>query len=166
MRLFALGLYILAHGMCAQMAFAGFQGFNGDQDLKLFNKIKCSDGLVCIKEKDAFKVSVDQSFVVAPEAASSGTVAVTQSDCGKIFTNSAAATFNLPEATLGCKLTFVVGHASNLAVNPDDAEQIFVLTDSAGDSLIADAVGETLVLMGVTGGWAPTSASGTWTDSD
>ena len=80
--------------------------------------------------------------------------------------------FNLPAisaSTLGCRFTFIVGttNASGLNVNPQNADKILLLTDSAGDSISADAVGESVVLEAIQPGWAPVGKEqGTWTDSN
>lgn len=80
--------------------------------------------------------------------------------------------FKLPaisSALVGCRFTFIVGvpGASNqqLQVNPQDADRILLLTNSAGDAVSADNLGESLMLQAMPAGWAPIGAvQGTWTD--
>jgi hypothetical protein len=95
---------------------------------------------------------------------------ITAAQCGSTFINSGAIEMELPEAStvLGCRLTFIVGNASNFTIDPDAADQIMLLTDAAGDSLIADAVGESVTIEAISASaWAPVgSEKGTWTDSN
>jgi hypothetical protein len=98
---------------------------------------------------------------------------VTALDMGGVLTNEGddgTAIFTLPEAStvLGKTITFVVLAAQILNINPaDGTDQILYSTCAAGDSLQADAVGETIVLMAVTANqWAVLSHEGTWTDAD
>ncbi len=147
-------------------AFAGFQGFNGDSDLDIFNKLKCDAGMTCSKVGDKFEMDVDH---LEPQVAATATT-ITSDQCGSTFVSGGAVEMDLPEAStvLGCRLTFIVGDATNFTVDPDDADQIVLLTDAAGDSLIADAVGESLVIEAISASeWAPVGAEkGTWTDSN
>lgn len=77
---------------------------------------------------------------------------------------------NLPEAStvLGCRFTFIVGAAQALVINPDNADQILLLTDSAGDSISADAAGESVTIEAISSSqWAPVGAEkGTWSDAN
>lgn len=95
---------------------------------------------------------------------------ITAAQCGSTFINSGAVEMELPEAStvLGCRLTFIVGNASNFTIDPDAADQLVLLTDAAGDSLIADAVGESVTIEAISASeWAPVGAEkGTWTDSN
>lgn len=95
---------------------------------------------------------------------------ITAAQCGSVFLSSGAVEMELPEASaaLGCQLTFVVGNASNFTIDPDAADTILLLTNAAGDSLIADAVGEAITIVAVSASqWAVVGAEkGTWTDSD
>lgn len=95
---------------------------------------------------------------------------ITAAQCGSTFISGGAVEMELPEAStvLGCRLTFVVNHASNFTIDPDAGDQIALLTNAAGDSLIADAVGESIVLEAISASqWAPIGAQqGTWTDSN
>lgn len=92
---------------------------------------------------------------------------ITASQCGETFYNTGAVVINLPEASgaLGCKLTFVTLNASNFDVNPDDADQILVLTNAAGDAIRNATLGNTVVLQSMSASqWVEISAVGTWSD--
>lgn len=136
-----------------------------DSGLGVSKKVKCGMNLTCTKS------SGQVTITKAPIVTLSTNTTLTASQCGSIITNSAAATATLPEAStvLGCEFTFIVGNASNLGPNPADAsDQIVLLTNAAGDSLLADAVGESVTIVAVAANvWAPVGAvQGTWTDSN
>ena len=136
-----------------------------DSNLGVSKKVKCGMNLTCTKS------SGQVTITKAPIVSFSANGSVTASQCGSILTNSAAATVTLPEAStvLGCEFTFIVGNASNFGPNPaDTTDQIVLLTNAAGDSLLADAVGESVTIVAVAANvWAPKGAvQGTWTDSN
>lgn len=96
---------------------------------------------------------------------------LTAAQCGSTIINaSGAVEVELPEAStvLGCRYTFIVGSANALTIDPDAADQILLLTNAAGDSLAADAAGESVTLEAISASqWAPVGAEkGTWTDSN
>lgn len=106
-------------------------------------------------------------------AAKTANYTVTALDMGGVLTNEGddgTAIFTLPEAStvLGKTITFVVLATQVLNINPaDGTDQILYGGCAAGDSLQADAIGETIVLMAVTANqWAVLSLVGTWTDAD
>lgn len=98
----------------------------------------------------------------------STTTTLTAAQCGSTIVNNSADVLSLPEAStvLGCRYTFIVGNVSNFDVNPDNADQIMLLTDAAGDAIRADAIGESVVLEAISASaWAPVGAEkGTWSD--
>lgn len=148
-------------------AWAGFQGFNGNTDLKLFNQLQCSTGLSCSKQKDKFQITTNGSVQTIAAAKAAGTL--TQADCGTVIMNGAATEYDLPDAStvIGCVYTFIVGHVSNLTVDPATGDTILLLTNASGDSLVADAIGEVLTIQAVgDNSWAPLGSTGTWTDSN
>lgn len=161
--------------------FAGFQGYNGTTDMKVFNKLQCSTGLTCSKVGDKFKIVAGGSGsltgtgtgtisgYLAPVVAASATT-ITAAQCGSTFVSAGAVEMELPEAStvIGCKLTFIVGAVANFTIDPDAADTIILLTNAAGDSLIADAVGEAITIQAISATqWAVTGAEkGTWTDSN
>ncbi len=147
-------------------AHAGFQGI--DQTGKtqgVFDTMECKEGLECSRMKANFQVKVSgiQSIAV-----SGATDALTSADCGKTFKNSAAAVVTLPAipaALVGCKITFVVGHASNYDVNPNGTEQILGLTNAAGDAIRNATLGGSVTLIAsAVGLWTSLGTVGTWTD--
>lgn len=94
---------------------------------------------------------------------------ITAAQCGSTFINAGAIEMELPEAStvLGCELTFIVGNASAFTVDPDAGDQVVLSTNAAGDSLIADAIGEVLKIQAISASaWAPMIQTGTWTDSN
>lgn len=136
-----------------------------DTNLGATTRIKCGRNMIC--SKSGGKVTMELGPIVSYASSTTVTGAV----CGKTLTNSAAATITLPEAStvLGCEIKLNVGNASNFGVNPADAtDQIVLLTDAAGDSLIADAIGEYLCIKAVSANaWHPCGTPyGVWTDSN
>lgn len=106
-------------------------------------------------------------FLTKQVAATATTITAAQ--CGSTFINAGAIEMELPEAStvLGCELTFIVGNASNFTIDPDAGDQIVLSTNAAGDSLIADAIGEVLKIQAISASaWAPMIQTGTWTDSN
>lgn len=107
-------------------------------------------------------------FLRPVTAASAATITAAQ--CGGVFVSAGAIEMELPEAStaIGCRLTFVVGAVANFTIDPDAADIILLLTNAAGDSLIADALGESITLVAISATqWAVEGAEkGTWTDSN
>lgn len=158
----------LALSLMSMSAFAGFRGYNANTDLKLFSAIGCDSGLECSRgTKDRLLISVDTAAFEAPTAAVAGSL--TSAQCGQTFYNSGAVALNLPEAStvIGCKYSFVTLNAANFDINPDDADQILVQTDAAGDMIRNATLGNTITLQAVSASqWVVTSILGTWTDAN
>lgn len=74
----------------------------------------------------------------------------------------------LPTVAAGLRATFVVETAQNFDINPNGSERIFGLTDSGGDAIRSNTVGDTITLIGTSNGWYVESyyAGGGWTDVD
>lgn len=92
---------------------------------------------------------------------------ITAAQCGSSFINSGAVQMELPEASavLGCRLTFITGNASNFDINPDNADQILVETNAAGDAMRNATLGDSITIEAISASqWAPISAVGTWSD--
>lgn len=148
---------------------AGFEGLDQGVSLKLFNRIDCGSGLTCSKVKDKFTVvysGQSGSASLQPRVAATATT-ITAAQCGSTFYNSGAVVINLPEASvvLGCRLTFVTMNASNFDVNPDNADQILVQTNAAGDAIRNATLGNSITLEAMSASqWAPVSVQGTWSD--
>ncbi len=93
-------------------------------------------------------------------------------EAGSVQTNSGAGgpfIWNLPEAStaIGMSFTFVTIAVQNLDINPDDADQILVLTNAAGDAIRNATAGNTITLVAVDAtNWAVIAEKGTWTDVD
>lgn len=94
---------------------------------------------------------------------------ITAAQCGSTFYNSGAVQIELPEAStaIGCRLTFVTLNAANFDVNPDDADQILVLTNAAGDMIRNATLGNTVTLQAVSASqWVQIGIAGTWSDAN
>lgn len=147
-------------------AHAGFQGIDHTgKSLGIFDTIACIDGTECSRLKGKFQMKVSG---IQDTTVSGATDALTDDACGKSFKNSAAAVVTLPAAVaanVGCKITFLVGHASNYDINPNGTDQIMILTNAAGDAIRNATVGGTVTLQILAAGqWASLGVSGTWTD--
>lgn len=92
---------------------------------------------------------------------------ITAAQCGSSFINTGAVQMELPEASavLGCRLTFITGNASNFDVNPDNADQILVETNAAGDAMRNATLGNSITIEAISASqWAPVANVGTYTD--
>lgn len=92
---------------------------------------------------------------------------ITAAQCGSTFYNTGAVVINLPLASgvLGCKLTFITANASNFDVNPNDLDQILVLTNATGDAIRNATLGNTVTLLaGAALEWFDVAEKGTWSD--
>lgn len=166
--LFALMMTMTAH--------AGFRAYNGTTDLKIFNSIKCDTNVTCSKVGDKLNIDVNTALVGDGSGVFSGylndqvaatATTITAAQCGMTFINAGAVQMELPEAStvLGCRLTFITGNASNFDVNPDDADQILVETDAAGDAIRNATLGNSMTIEAISATqWAPVSTIGTWSD--
>lgn len=172
--------------LCASLSFnsyAGFEGKSAGTSLKIFNKINCGDGLTCTRAAGGvFNIVASGSFTgdlvgdggdqfygfLQNQVAATATT-ITASQCGSTFINGGAVQMELPEAStvLGCRLTFITGNASNFDVNPDDADQILVETNAAGDAMRNATLGNSITIEAISASeWAPVSTIGTYTDID
>lgn len=99
-------------------------------------------------------------------AGANATVTLTAADSGETFINNTQATeYDLPADPTGLTFTFIVGSTTQLNVDPNGSDQIINKTADTGYYYWADALGETLVLKGIsTSQWAVVSEIGTWTD--
>ena len=99
------------------------------------------------------------------------TVSALQANAGIIVSNAGAAgaaTFALPAATVGMRVTAVVEAAQELRLDPNVNETIALpssgVQGAAGKYLVADAIGENVELVCLTAGtWDCTNYTGTWT---
>lgn len=158
-------LFLIAF-LFAAPSFAGFQGYNSTSDLKGFNKLQCSTGIVCSKSADKMQISTVGGL--QNRVAATATT-ITSAQCGSTFYNSGAVEMELPEAStvLGCRLTFVVANASNFHIDPDDADIILNSTNAAGDRALNATLGGTITLEAVSAThWVVVGSSGTWTDAN
>lgn len=129
-------------------------------------EVKCTQGVACQVVSGKVEIGVGQHDQV-----NGASTVATAAKCGATYISSGSATITLPEAStvLGCRYTFIVGAVATLAIDPaDSTDQIVLLTNAAGDSLAADAVGESIVLEAIAAdSWAPVGKEqGTWTDSN
>lgn len=89
--------------------------------------------------------------------------------CGHIYTNTGDAdgqTWNLPPVQAGMKVTFLLSAAQDVNVNPDNADQILVVTNAAGDAISSDGgQGHYITLIGIDStNWMMLGVDGIWTD--
>lgn len=156
-------------------AFGSVTVFNSsDTRLGTYANIKCTSGLSCSAASGKLGLTVqgdgDDSmpgFVQNRILATATTLTIAQ--CGSTVYNGGAIAINLPEAStaLGCRFTFITANASNFDVNPDDADQILVLTNAAGDSIRNATLGNSVTLEAISATqWAQVSAIGTYTDNN
>lgn len=149
-------------------AFSAIQGSNDGTNLGQFHKLDCSTGITCTKSGG--KLTMIQATELVEVGVSAGDTVATVAQCGATFISTGKSCVDLPEASTadGCKYTFILNSATEFTIAPDAADQILLLTDSAGDSIKADAQGESIVLQAVDGtNWAPVAAEkGTWSDVD
>lgn len=159
-----------------------FEGLESGTSLKIFNRINCGSSVTCTRTGNGI-FNIDTSGVFATDIVGDGTdtlsgflqtqivaatTTITAAECGSTFINSATGTqIELPEASgvLGCRLTFITANAVNLDINPDDADQILVLTNAAGDAIRNATVGNSVTLEASSAStWTQISAIGTYTD--
>lgn len=159
----------------AVMLFGAFvtlpaQAFNAYQDstyLGIMPDIQCSTGLSCARVGSKLRMLGSVAGVKIPQVAATATT-LTAAQCGSSFANSGAVEVELPDADaiLGCRYTFITMNASNFDLDPDAADQIFALTNAAGDSLRNATKGNSVTLEAVAGGWAAVAIYGTWADNN
>jgi len=99
------------------------------------------------------------------------TVPATREAYGGIFTNTGATgaiTFTLPNCVAGMTVTFILGAAYDIDIDPYGSERILVLTDTNGDKISSDAVlGSMITLYAVSATqWMRVGSVGTWSDAD
>lgn len=96
---------------------------------------------------------------------------LTAAETGTIHTNTGASgtiTLILPAAVVGLEFPFQVGAAQQLRIDPNGSETISLpltgVAGAAGKYLVADAIGETVVLKcAIAGTWGVFGFTGTWT---
>jgi hypothetical protein len=86
------------------------------------------------------------------DGAATNPYTVTAAMSGTVFYNSQAIEFDLPDAATGLEYTFVVGHASNLDVDPAAGDTINYSTCGAGDKVRSATVGDTITVIGTDAG--------------
>jgi len=185
--LFALFFTINAH--------AGFEvRTDSSGSIGLFNVVNCDASLTCTKNNggvidiatsgtfsgaisattgtftgDVTGDGGDQLYGFLNNQVAATATTITASQCGSSFINSGAVQMELPEAStvLGCRLTFITGNASNFDVNPDDADQILVETNAAGDAIRNATLGNSITIEAISASeWVVISVIGTYADID
>ena len=150
--------------LTALTVFAGFQG-DTSSAIDLYTGIRCSTGMTCTKAKGYMVLTSLNTSPYNQVAATATTITAAQ--CGSTFYNAGAVAMNLPEAStvVGCRYTFVTLNAANFDVNPDNADQILVLTDAAGDSIRNATLGNAIILQAVSASqWVQVGGQGTYAD--
>ena len=88
---------------------------------------------------------------------------------GGIVTNDGAGagrTYNLPPAQVGMVVTVYLEEAQDVDIDCDGADQIFVLTDAAGNKISSDATQGSMIILKAhdATGWWPYGRVGAWAD--
>lgn len=164
-------IVIVLAALLALPAFAGFRGYNASTvNLGTFNELKCSTGLTCTRVGTKFNIVSTGGLGVLQSQVTATATTLTSAQCGSTVINAGAIEVELPEASavLGCRYTFIVGNATAFTIDPDAGDQIALITNTAGDAMVADAVGESIVLEAISASiWAPVGAQqGTWSDAN
>lgn len=165
MRSFIFSVLVLLSMLFVTQTFAGFEGLNNGSSLKIFNRINCGPGVNCERTGNGI-FNVDVIGGLQNQVTATATT-ITASQCGSTFINTGAVQMELPDAStvLGCRLTFITDDASNFDINPDDTDQITVLTNAVGDAIRNATVGNSVTIEAVNvNRWSQVSAIGTWTD--
>jgi len=119
---------------------------------------------------DIYTAPICQAIVVT-QAASPYTILATTGAYNYAYNNTGATdavVFNLPASAVGMKVIFQLVETQDIDINPQATEQIYGLTNNAGDQISSDAtIGHFVVLeCFVAGTWQPTASSGTWSDAN
>jgi hypothetical protein len=90
---------------------------------------------------------------------------------GALITNlgaTGAQTLNLPRAISGLHITVSLAVAQDVNINPDNFDQILVLTNEAGDEITSNAtIGDTVELVAIDDSkWLPIRTVGTWSNAN
>ena len=151
-------------------AHAGFRAYNGTTDLKVAQGLTCSSGLNCVMNMKTgqLSVSVAGQNALQPQL-SPATSTLTAAACGVTYRNTAATVLTLPLAStvLGCRITFVVGNASNFDVRANAADQILQLTTGVGRAARNATLGSSIMVQATAANqWTVITAPyGTWADT-
>lgn len=119
----------------------------------------------------AGNVTVHGQYIGIVEAKTADYTIDVTADNGKTFTNTGASgtiSIQLPAATVGQRYRFALGAAQQLRIEPSGSETISLpstgVAESAGDYIVADAIGETCEIQCcVAGTWNVFGFTGTWT---
>jgi hypothetical protein len=117
------------------------------------------------------------SMFVTTVSPSTTDKALTASDMGKVWTNTGAEAtivYTLPEAStvIGRDILFVITASQTMTINPYDAtDQILGITNSAGDSIGNQYIGDSITLSAIgDDSWAVTAKQqkleGSWKDTN
>lgn len=91
-------------------------------------------------------------------------------DRDSLVTNQGATgdvTFTLPSATAGYRYCFYVFAAQNLYIDTATGDQIYVLTNAAGDRILNSTAGSSICLTAINDTyWVASGTVGTWTDAN
>jgi hypothetical protein len=90
---------------------------------------------------------------------------------GGLITNlgaTGAQTMNLPRAISGLHITVSLAVAQDVDLNPENEDQILVLTNEAGDAITSNStIGDTVELVALDDAkWLPIRTVGTWTNAN
>lgn len=146
-----------------------FEALNNSASIGLFSRINCASDIKCTGNLRTGILNMTGIGGLETQTSFSSTTTLTVANCGTTYTNSSTAQINLPEASTGngCRITFVTGTGMLITINPDDADQILIETNAAGDSITNTTEGNSIILEAISDStWAPLSSIGTWTDAN
>ena len=141
-------IFVLLALILTTTANAGIQAYNtAGTELGIYSRVKCGTGMTCTQVSGRLNIASTSYGTLKTQVAATATT-ITAAQCGSVFINSGSVAINLPEASavLGCQLTFITGNASNFDVNPDDADQILIETNAAGDSMRNATLGNSITI--------------------
>jgi hypothetical protein len=164
---------VITLALLPELSHASMRVFNNSgTQLGTFTDLKLSSGLSVAQVSGKAQVSLSAAGFNLTQTSVSGDL--TTSECGQSMTADDSELYNLPAITssvLGCRYTFIHGVSAavtkRLTINPNNADKILVLANSAGDSITTDTIGHSVVLEAIPAGWAPVGKEqGTFTDSN
>lgn len=180
MKRLSASLSILLLTLLTMPVFASMQWYNSSgTELGILSQGQCGSNVTCTVSSGKLLVTTGSTSNLTGDGAhtisgylkkqvTATATTITAAQCGSTFINAGAIAINLPEASavLGCRLTFITANAANFDINPDDADQILILTNAAGDSIRNATLGNSVTLEAISASqWAPVGKEqGTWTD--
>jgi len=123
-----------------------------------------SGGDLDIESGGSFKIAGTAVTLYKTAVLSAGDIAA--SSCYGTTLYGSDCDVNLPAAAADMDVTIYLDAAADVNINPDDADQIFVLTNAVGDAISSDAADGSFVHLKTIGdvNWICVGSAGTWAD--